>query len=130
MKYYVVAVEQYKDKDGNLVEIAPQVKKYDDFKSAETYFLSRSSEIANSSAHNYGYLHIYNSYWGMEREYQVGEYIDEIRFYADACEKDGKNFNTVPESAQDEVRVLIESDGYVINEDGSVVKRTEENTEE
>jgi hypothetical protein len=76
MKYYVVAVEQYTDKDGNLVEIAPAVKKYDDFKSAETYFLSRSSEIANSSVHNYGFLHIYNSYWGLEREYKVGEYIE------------------------------------------------------
>ena len=76
MKYYVTAIEQYTDKDGSLVEIAPTVKKYDDFKSAETYFLSRSAEIANSSVHNYGYLHIYNSYWGMEREYKVGEYIE------------------------------------------------------
>lgn len=77
MKYYVTAIEQYYDKDGNLVESAPQPKKYDDFTSAETYFLTRSAEIANSSAHTYGFLHIYNSEWGMEREYKVRNYVSE-----------------------------------------------------
>ena len=45
------------------------------------------------------------------------------RIYANACERQGKNFNTVPARIADEVREIIESDGYIINEDGTVVKR-------
>lgn len=44
------------------------------------------------------------------------------RVFATACEKDGKNFNTVPKSMQAKVRKLIEDDGYIIQEDGTVVK--------
>lgn len=44
------------------------------------------------------------------------------RIYATACEKDGKNFNTVPRKLQPAVRALIEADGYIILDDGSVVK--------
>lgn len=43
------------------------------------------------------------------------------KIYATACEKDGKNFNTVPKALQAKVRALIEADGYVILEDGRVV---------
>ena len=45
------------------------------------------------------------------------------RIYANACEKQGKNFNTVPNAIKEQVRVLIEADGYIINEDGTVEKR-------
>lgn len=44
------------------------------------------------------------------------------RIYATSCEKDGKNFNTVPRRIQPQVRAIIEADGYVINEDGTVTK--------
>ena len=44
------------------------------------------------------------------------------RIYATSCEKDGKNFNTVPARLQAQVRTIIEADGYVIQEDGTVVK--------
>ena len=44
------------------------------------------------------------------------------RIYATSCEKDGKNFFTVPARLQNQVRAIIEADGYVINEDGTVVK--------
>ena len=44
------------------------------------------------------------------------------RIYATACEKQGKNFNTVPPRIKDQVRTIIEEDGYTINEDGSVTK--------
>ena len=43
------------------------------------------------------------------------------RIYASSCEKDGKNFNTVPKRLQTEVRAIIETDGYVILDDGTVV---------
>ena len=43
------------------------------------------------------------------------------RIYATSCEKDGKNFFTVPKSLQNKVRVIIEADGYEILEDGTVV---------
>ena len=48
------------------------------------------------------------------------------RIYATSCEKDGKNFNTVPESLKAKVKAIIEAAGYVINEDGTVTKLGEE----
>ena len=43
------------------------------------------------------------------------------KIYATSCERDGKNFYTVPEDLQVIVRKIIENDGYEILEDGSVV---------
>ncbi len=43
------------------------------------------------------------------------------RVYATACEKDGKNFFTVPKKRQEAVRAIIEGDGYIIQEDGTVI---------
>lgn len=42
--------------------------------------------------------------------------------YAKLCEKGKKNFYDVPENMQEEVREILTSDGYVINEDGTVTK--------
>lgn len=36
------------------------------------------------------------------------------------------NFNQVPVKLRDKVRAIIEADGYVINEDGSVTKAEDE----
>ena len=47
------------------------------------------------------------------------------RIYATSCEKDGKNFNEVPTMLKPQVRKIIEDDGYVINEDGTVTKGEE-----
>lgn len=47
------------------------------------------------------------------------------RIYANSCEKGLKNFNQVPAKLQDQVRELIEADGYVINKDGTVTKADE-----
>ena len=44
------------------------------------------------------------------------------RVYATSCEKDGKNFFTVPKRLQPQVRAIIEADGYIINDDGTVTK--------
>lgn len=44
------------------------------------------------------------------------------KIYATACERDGKNFFTVPKKLQPQVRAIIEADGYVIHEDGTVTK--------
>lgn len=43
------------------------------------------------------------------------------RIYATSCEKDGKNFFTVPLRLQSQVRAIIEADGYIIEADGTVV---------
>ena len=48
------------------------------------------------------------------------------RIYANKCELEGKNFNTVPKKIANDVRALIEADGYVILEDGTVVPAEEE----
>lgn len=42
------------------------------------------------------------------------------KIYARLCEKGEKNFNDVPSKLQTQVRMIIEADGYVINEDGTV----------
>lgn len=47
------------------------------------------------------------------------------RIYATSCEKDGKNFFSVPKRLQPQVREIIEADGYVINDDGTVTRVTE-----
>ena len=44
------------------------------------------------------------------------------KVYARSCESDGKNFYTVPKSLQTKVKAQIEADGYVILDDGTVVK--------
>ena len=45
------------------------------------------------------------------------------RVYANLCEKGVRNFFSVPENLQPAVRLIIESDGYVINPDGTVTKK-------
>ena len=44
------------------------------------------------------------------------------RVYANLCEKGVRNFFSVPENLQPAVRLIIESDGYTINDDGTVTK--------
>ena len=45
------------------------------------------------------------------------------RVYANLCEKGIRNFLTVPANLRDQVEEIIISDGYMINEDGTVVKK-------
>ena len=45
-----------------------------------------------------------------------------VKVYARSCESDGKNFYTVPKSLQAKVKAQIEADGYVILDDGTIVK--------
>lgn len=47
------------------------------------------------------------------------------RIYATSCEKDGKNFFDVPKRLQEQVRAIIEADGYVIEDDGTVTRAQE-----
>lgn len=44
------------------------------------------------------------------------------RIYANLCEAGERNFLKVPKKLQDDVRALIEADGYIINKDGTVTK--------
>jgi len=46
-----------------------------------------------------------------------------VKVYVSLCEKGARNFYSVPKSLQDKVREQIEADGYMINEDGTVVVR-------
>lgn len=45
-----------------------------------------------------------------------------VKVYATSCERDGKNFFTVPKSLQAKVKTQIEADGYEVLDDGTVVK--------
>lgn len=44
--------------------------------------------------------------------------------WAKKCERGEKNFHEVPAKLQDEVRAIIEGDGFIINEDGTVTEPT------
>lgn len=44
------------------------------------------------------------------------------KVYASLCEKGVKNFFEVPQNLQPQVRIIIEHDGYIIRENGEVVK--------
>lgn len=44
------------------------------------------------------------------------------KVYSRLCEKGEKNFYDVPKKLQNDVKAIIEEDGYTILEDGSVVK--------
>lgn len=46
-----------------------------------------------------------------------------VKIYVSLCEKGAKNFNTVPEKLQAEVRAQIEADGFQINLDGTVTPK-------
>ena len=45
------------------------------------------------------------------------------RVYANLCEKGVRNFFTVPANLRDQVEEIIISNGYMINEDDTVVKK-------
>lgn len=44
------------------------------------------------------------------------------RIYANRIEDGARNFYDTPAKLQDKVREIIEADGYIINEDGTVTK--------
>jgi len=48
------------------------------------------------------------------------------RIYATSVERGEKNFYDVPKRLRPQVRKIIEDDGYIINEDGTVTKGEEE----
>lgn len=45
------------------------------------------------------------------------------RVYANLCEKGVRNFFSVPANLREQIEEIIISDGYMINEDGTVVKK-------
>ena len=47
------------------------------------------------------------------------------KIYARLAEKGEKNFYDVPAKLQNQVRAIIEADGYVINPDGTVTPAEE-----
>ena len=77
MKYYVLVIEQT-EQDNTKNEYA-NVKKYDDQQSAEVYFYTRCSEIANAigKTHLYGHLKIMNSLGGVIKQDTIGKYVNE-----------------------------------------------------
>lgn len=75
MKFYVFAIEETLI-DGEYNEYSPAVKKYNDYKSAETYFFTRLGELANSQSHVYAELKIINSRGGIVKKDSIGEYVE------------------------------------------------------
>ena len=80
MSYYVLTIEQAKDKDNpEVTNEYANVKKYADQQSAEVYFYTRCSEIANAlgKTHYYGHLKIMNSLGGVIKQDTIGKYVNE-----------------------------------------------------
>ena len=78
MAYYVLIIEQIKgESEGTYNEYAG-VKKYADQQSAEVYFYTRCSEIANAigKTHYYGHLKIMNSLGGVIKQDTIGQYVE------------------------------------------------------
>jgi len=78
MAYYVLIIEQIKgESEGTYNEYA-SVKKYADEQSAEVYFYTRCSEIANAigKTHYYGHLKIMNSLGGVIKQDTIGKYVE------------------------------------------------------
>lgn len=78
MAYYVLTIEQIKgESEGTYNEYAG-VKKYADEQSAEVYFYTRCSEIANAlgKTHFYGHLKIVNSLGGVIKQDTIGKYVE------------------------------------------------------
>ena len=78
MAYYVLIIEQIKgESEGTYNEYAG-VKKYADEQSAEVYFYTRCSEIANAigKTHYYGHLKIMNSLGGVIKQDTIGKYVE------------------------------------------------------
>ena len=81
MKYYVVAIEQIYDKNGQLSEYVSQPTKHDTLEAALTKFYTRCSEIVNSlgtepNNHTYADIRILNSYGGEEKRDTIGTYVE------------------------------------------------------
>ena len=81
MKYYVVAIEQIYDQDGNLAEYSGQPTKHNDLESALTKFYTKCAEIVNSlgtepNNHTYADIRILNSYGGEEKRDTIGTYVE------------------------------------------------------
>ena len=78
MAYYVLVIEQIKgETEGTYSEYA-NVKKYADQQSAEVYFYTRCSEIANAigKTHFYGHLKIVDSLGGVIKQDTIGQYVE------------------------------------------------------
>ena len=81
MKYYVIAIEQIYDKDGNPSEQSAKPEKKNDLESALTYFYTRCAEIVNSlgtepTNHTFADIRILNSEGGEEKRDKIGTYVD------------------------------------------------------
>lgn len=82
MKYYVVAIEQIYDKDGNLSEYVGQPTKHNDLELALTKFYTKCAEIVNNigilpNNHTYADIRILNSYGGEEKRDTIGTYVEQ-----------------------------------------------------
>ena len=81
MKYYVVAIEQIYDKDGQLSEYAGQPTKHNSLEDALTKYYTKCAEIANSlgtepNNHTYANLRVLNSEGGLEKLDTIGTYVE------------------------------------------------------
>ncbi len=79
MKYYVLTIEQAKDKDNpEVINEYANVKKYADEQSALVYFYTRCSEIANAlgKTHYYGHLKVMKSLGGVTKQDTIGSYVE------------------------------------------------------
>lgn len=45
-----------------------------------------------------------------------------LKIYYSLCIKGRKNFNDVPEHLQEDLKEMLEENGYIINKDGTVEK--------
>lgn len=76
MKYYIVTIEQVKGETEGSINEYGKIEKKDDYKSAETAFYTKLSNVAADIGVNHYYMDIkiVNSEGGIEKKDKLGTY--------------------------------------------------------
>ena len=77
MKYYVLTIEQYTPKDAEAKTEQAKVQKQNTYDSALSYFYNCLKTVADSSAHNFLDIKIFDSKGGLLKKDTYGEYEEQ-----------------------------------------------------
>ena len=77
MKYYIMTIEQYTPQNAEGKAEQAKVEKKNTLDSALSYFYNCLKTVADSAAHNFLDIKIYNSEGGLVKRDAYGKYEDE-----------------------------------------------------
>ena len=77
MKYYVMTIEQYTAQGAEAKSEQAKVQKHNTLDAALSYFYGTLKTVADSAAHNYLDIKIFQSDGGLVKKDVYGAYVDE-----------------------------------------------------